>query len=166
MSRQQQRASYKNMGRSQVYVEGNTVRKFDTLPQMQQQEESRREQQRRVNRQAKANSQQALGMSFSYVFFLTLASVLTVAVFAIYIQLQADNHNRMSHIASLEGQVLQLTIDNDAEMKRVESSVSLDEIKKTAMNEMGMVYPSQEQIVYFTVDVEDYMNQYQDIPEK
>lgn len=34
------------------------------------------------------------------------------------------------------------------------------------MNELGMVYPQKEQIEYFEVEEDDYMNQYENIPER
>lgn len=166
MSRQQQRVAYKNMGRTQAYVDGNTVRKLDTMPQMQPQEERQREQQRRVKTRTRVQQKQAVQMGFGYAVFLTVVVALIGAVGAFYIQLQADNNKRMSHITSVEGQILEMQITNDAAVKKIESSINLEEVKNIAIKEMGMVYPSQEQIEYLPVDVDDYMNQYQDIPEK
>ena len=34
------------------------------------------------------------------------------------------------------------------------------------MEELGIVYPSENQIQYFEVKEDDYMNQYEDIPER
>ena len=42
----------------------------------------------------------------------------------------------------------------------------MDEVRNKALNDMGMIYPTKDQIIYYNVDNEDYMNQYQDIPEK
>lgn len=176
MSRQQRRTSYleRNQRRAQVYVEGNTVRRLNAVPEREYREEreaqergkKEREQERRARHAAQRNRERAMQMSPAYLVFLTLAVILTVGVCTCYIQLQSDISSRMRNIASLETQILDLQMENDAAMKRIETSVNLDEIKETAMNEMGMVYPGEEQIVYFTVDMDDYMNQYQDIPEK
>lgn len=176
MSRQQGRTSYieKNQRRTQAYVEGNTVRRLNTMPEreygadreIRERENREREQDRRARRAAQKNRERAMQMSPAYLVFLTLAVILTVGVCVCYIQLQSDISSRMRNIASLESQILDLQMENDAAMKRIETSVDLDEIKNTAMNEMGMVYPGEEQIIYFTVDTNDYMNQYQDIPEK
>lgn len=171
MSRQQGRTSYleRNQRKAQAYVEGNTVRKLNAVPEREYREERERrerEQDRRARHAAQRNRERAMQMSPAYLVFLTLSVILTVGVCACYIQLQSDISSRMRNIASLESQILDLQMENDAAMKRIETSVNLDEIKETAMNEMGMVYPGEEQIVYFTVDTNDYMNQYQDIPEK
>ena len=43
-------------------------------------------------------------------------------------------------------------------------SVDLDSIRNTAMTEYGMSYAKESQIVYYTVNDDDYMNQYSEIP--
>ena len=44
------------------------------------------------------------------------------------------------------------------------TTTNLSEIKDKAINELGMVYATNSQIVYYSVDGSDYMSQYQDIP--
>ena len=61
---------------------------------------------------------------------------------------------------------MQIKTDNDARLKRIETSVDLDYIKDVAMNQLGMKYAQEGQIVYYTVDNSNYMNQYSDIPQK
>ena len=89
-----------------------------------------------------------------------------VGVCGVYLKLQSDITSRMKTVAALENQVTDLKTDNDATLKRINTSIDLETVKNTAINELGMVYPSKEQIVYFQIDTADYMNQYEDIPEK
>lgn len=168
MSRQQVQRAYtdRNTGRNRAYVEGNTVRKLDVMPERERREVNEREKNRQAERAARVNRERAMQMNPGYILFLTMAVFMTVGVCVLYIQLQSEINSRMRNVAALESQILDLQTDNDAALKRIETSVNLDEIKNTAINEMGMVYPGQDQIVYFTVDTNDYMNQYQDIPEK
>lgn len=177
MARQEIRTSYnidrrngtqKNNGRSSIYVEGNTVRKLNTMPERAPREERERvrERQQRISRSVQENRRRALQMSPGYVLFLTAAVALTLGVCAMFIQLQSEISTRMRNVAALESQILDMKTDNDATMNRIETSVNMEDIKNAAMNELGMVYPGQDQIVYFEVDANDYMNQYQDIPEK
>ena len=51
-------------------------------------------------------------------------------------------------------------------MKRLSTSVDLNTVKDVAMNQLGMVYAGKDQIIYYSVDEDDYMNQYGEIPEK
>lgn len=72
----------------------------------------------------------------------------------------------MKSVAVLESQVADIKADNDANLKRINTSVDLESIRNKAVNELGMVYPAKDQIIYFQIDQTDYMNQYEDIPEK
>lgn len=129
------------------------------------QEREREEELRKRRRAAARNQAKALRMSKSYVVFLTMA----VTVFGIfcgaYIKLQSDVTARMKKIASLESQVTDLKADNDEAYKRINTAVDLDAIKAKAIDELGMFYATQDQIVYYSVDKTDYMNQYNEIPQ-
>ena len=168
MNREEQKASYKNenMGRGQEYVEGNTVRKLEPLPLTRPQEETQRQKQQSVHSKTETKREPAVQMGFGYAFFFTVAIVLIAAVGVMYIRLQTENNNRISNIASMQSQILKLKTVNDAELKRIEAAINLEEVKEVAIQQMGMVYPSAEQIEYIEIQENDYMNQYQDIPEK
>lgn len=153
-----------NSYRQREYIEGNTVRKLETAPRRER-ERQQPEKKRKIDRATSANRERSMQLNPGYIVFLTLALVLTVGICVTYIGLQADAKNRMRNIASLENQALNLKTDNDAALKRIETSVDMEAIKTVAINELGMTYPSSEQINYFEVETNDYMNQYQDIPE-
>ena len=59
-----------------------------------------------------------------------------------------------------------ITTDNAATRKRIETSVDLNHVKDIAVNQLGMVYASSNQIMYYEIANDDYMNQYSDIPSK
>lgn len=153
------------------YVEGNTVRRMEAAPDIRRKletEEERqrsREQRKRQNR-AKRNQQRALQMNKSYVFFLTFAVGIVAMTAAYTVQLQADINTKMDTVASLKSQVEELKADNDSAEKKLESTIDLDSIKDIAINQLGMVYPAKDQIVYYDIKKSDYMNQYEDIPSK
>jgi hypothetical protein len=134
------------------YINGNTVRELETSPARKPKENPREneEQKRRARRKnaARRNRERALYMSKGYV------------------KVQADVTQRMKTIASLESQITDLRADNDANYKRITTSVDLNEIKDIAMNQLGMTYASEDQIIYYSVENSNYMDQYSDIPEK
>ena len=156
----------KRAPQTEEYVEGNTVRKVERVPRYEEQDRGH-QQKRNVSHTVtvRRNQEKALRMSKSYVVFLTMA----VTVFGIfcgaYIKLQSDVTARMKKIASLESQVTDLKADNDEAYKRINTAVDLDAIKEKAINELGMFYATQDQIVYYSVDKTDYMNQYNEIPQ-
>jgi cell division protein FtsL len=152
------------------YINGNAVRELEAASarKPQQNPKETEEQKRRVRRQhaARRNRERALYMSKGYVTFLTLC-VAVSAVFAVtYVKLQSDVSNRMKTIAALESQITDLKADNDANYKRITTSVDLNEVKDIAMNQLGMTYATEDQIIYYSVENSNYMDQYSDIPQK
>ena len=128
-------------------------------------EEAQREEQKRRNRSiARRNQERVAHMNLGYVFFLSLAVVVIGAASGLYIHLQSNITGHLETISSLESQVTDLKADNDATEKRINTSVDIASVKDIAMNQLGMVYASADQIVHYSVDKEDYMDQYEDIP--
>ena len=161
----------RNQNRRNYYVEGNAVRKMEAMPDYREErrireEREREEQQRSRQRAARRARERELRNSRSYVGFLTMAVVVFGIFAGTYIKIQSDITSRMKSIASLESQIADLKADNDDAYKRISTSVDLDYVKDVAINELGMFYATEEQIVYYTVDKDDYMNQYSDIPTK
>lgn len=155
----------------QYRVDGNTVRRVEAEPdyrrqQRERQEKEERENLRRRRRAAARNREKELRMSKSYVVFLTMAVTVFGVFCGSYIKLQSDVTARMKAIAKLESQITDLKADNDEAYKRINTTVDLDGIRNTAINELGMFYATEDQIVYYSVDRSDYMNQYTEIPQK
>ena len=72
----------------------------------------------------------------------------------------------MKNISALESEIADLKTDNDTTLKRINTSVDLNQIKEKAIGELGMVYASQDQVAYYSIEDTDYMTQYSDIPAK
>lgn len=162
------------LNRSYTYIDGNTVRRMDAMPDNWEQEQERRrereqreirERQRRRRQRAIArrNQDRALVMNRSYVVFLTFAAILTCITAGFYIKLQSDVTIHLESIAALETSVNQMKSDNDATEKRLATAVKLADVKSQAL-ELGMTYPTQDQIVYYEIDGADFMSQYSEIP--
>ena len=98
--------------------------------------------------------------------FLTMAVLVIGVISVLYIRIQADLTERMHNISRLESQLSDVMIENEATRKRIETSVDLNHVKDVAVNQLGMVYASPDQIMYYEVSDDDYMNQYSDIPSK
>ncbi len=153
--------------KTNYYVDGNTVRRLEGEPEerrRKQLEIERKERQKKNRRVARRNQEKALRMSMGYVSFCTMAVLISCVVCVTYIQLQSDITSRMKHISTLESQITDLKADNDAAIKRIDLSTDLEDVKYKAIHELGMKYAGPGQIVYYTVEDSDYMNQYSDIP--
>lgn len=152
------------------YINGSAVREMETSPVRRKRRPDKRqieEQKRKKHRRnaVRRNRQRALYMSKSYVFFLTLCVVVVAFSAAALIQIQSQVTRRMENIAVLESKITDLKADNDARYKEIVTSVDLDYIKDVAMNQLGMKYATEEQVIYYSVENNNFMDQYSDIPE-
>lgn len=103
-------------------------------------------------------------MSRGYVAFLTVCVLITAMTAVLFVRMQSQMTTRMKNVANLESQVTDLRADNDARYKSLTTSTDLENIKKIAMKKLGMKYPSEKQVIYYTVDNSNFMDQYEDIP--
>ena len=144
--------------RTQTYIDGNTVRKLEAAPDYRrEQEEKQREEIRQRNRRmAQKNQEKSAHMDLGYVAFLSVSLLVMCVAAVLYIRLQSGITTHLKTISALESQVAELKADNDAAEKRIETAVDLSTIKDIAMNQLGMSYAGPE----------DYMNQFEDIPNK
>lgn len=152
------------------YVNGSTVRQLDAQPvrreRIDRTQIQERQQKKRRRRALERNRARALYMSRGYVAFLTLCVGVVAFAAVSLIQIQSQVTQRMKHIAALESQITDLKADNDARYKEIITSVDLDYIKDVAINQLGMQYATEDQIIYYSVENNNFMDQYSDIPNK
>jgi hypothetical protein len=105
-------------------------------------------------------------MSLGYLLFLSFAMILMVGTLAFYLSVQSQITNSVKNIAALESQLNNLKQDNDEAYNRASGNVDLDEVKRIAIQEYGMTYASEGQIVtYSDGGGNDYVRQLAPIPE-
>ena len=92
---------------------------------------------------------------------LTVFYVVCIGLFIgsilVYINLQGDLSNSSDKIASLKTRYEQEKKDNDAELAAINNSIDNEEIRRIAIEKLGMHYASEGQVVEYT---EDYVNDY------
>lgn len=146
-------------GRNSAYVDGNTVRKLEEeivyAPRRPKQ----------LSNTARKNREKADHMSFGYVLFLACALLTAGFVLTGYIGLQSDITNSIKSISKLESQLNNLKLDNSENYSRITSSIDLEEVKRIAIQELGMKYAQEGQIITFSGEGSDYVRQVADIPE-
>ncbi|MCC8081034.1 MAG: hypothetical protein LIO80_03300 [Lachnospiraceae bacterium] len=170
-----------------MYIEGNTVHRQQaapnrrgTVPNRQEaapnrrqtaprrqpvlpektREEIIRDRERRLS--AKRNRERTMTINLSYVLFLTVVTAICFCACIVFVHLQSDITTHMSAITALETQISDLKSENEAAENRLESGMTLAEVKQRAA-ELGLVYPSSSQIQYYSIESNDYMNQYSDV---
>lgn len=159
-----------NRSRSLYYVEGSTVRKLDAEPKREYVPERKREaappkRKTKQQRRASAKVDKALAFDMRYTTFVVASVVIMVAacVMMLYMESKIDEQER--NITRMEAELEAIENDNAAFEMSLKNMYTLDEIYDVATNELGMVYAKKGQIVYYESANEDYVKQYQDVPE-
>ena len=94
----------------------------------------------------------------------TIAAAMVLWSCVTYLQLQAETTSRVKNIAALETELEDLKKENDDNYTRIMTSVDLDYIRDVAINELGMVYANEDQVILYDGGTKDYVRQSQDVP--
>lgn len=141
-----------------AYVEGNTVRKTSRRPQPELYSSSRRvvkEVPGSIRKSSHRTTTNAV-----YVIFLSVALFVMGYFCMSYLSLTSELSNSLTKIAELEGELTSLKAENDDFSNRINGNVDLEVIKKKAMNDLGMQYANDDQIVRYESDDTDFVRQY------
>lgn len=134
------------------YVHGNTARRLEVARPL----EAPRKQ---PGNEVRKNRDKARHMSAGYVLFLAAALCAAAFILVNYIQLQAELTNRTKSVARKESQLNSLRITNDEEYNKIINSINLEDIKRIAIGELGMVYAEEGQIIPYESKSYDYMRE-------
>lgn len=154
--RQRRYASYSHR------VEGNTVRKYNNDYDVVR--EIEREPKKQLSKQTRRNRERARFMNFGHVAFLFTCVCMAGVLLYGYLTLQSANTAAAAEVASLESRLNSLKLDNEEEYSRIMSSVNMEEIKVRAIEELGMQYAQEGQIIEVPCAADDYVRQYQAMP--
>ncbi len=139
--------------RNDAYVYGNTAR---ALRPVRQDERSPR----RHKSVSRKNIDRDTGMNPGFMIFMTLAMVLTGIVCVQYIRMQSSLTTYVGELSAMEMELQSLKAENDDYESRIKGAIGLENIKKRAMDELGMTYASDDQIVVYNSDGTDYVRQF------
>ena len=118
-----------------------------------------------VPNHVKRKRDKAAFMNAPYVLFLGLSLVAMVACSGMFLKLQSDVTAKTKSLARLESEVAAMTMSNDEEYARIMGAVDLEKIKQVAMEDLGMTYPDESQVVNFEDSDSDYVRQFGSIPQ-
>ena len=79
------------------------------------------------------------------------------------LSMQAMVAEQSTEITALQSRLEALTDDNNAYEARINGSLNLQSIRERALA-MGMVYPSEGQVLYYELSEDDYVRQYASVP--
>jgi cell division protein FtsL len=102
---------------------------------------------------------------FTYTAIIVLAFLVMVASSAYMLRLEQRVREQETNITKLSSQLDTLKSENMSYSDSLENMYTLDEIYKIATRELGMVYSTKGQIIYYDSANEDYVTQFEDVPE-
>ena len=143
------------------YFDGNTVRKSLELIETVRPLKKRKKQETELVEQPKTHPHT---LSLGFVLFLMLMLAVLMAGCIYYLGLRNDLTEHQSRITELESELSSLRTKNDEEYDRIMGSVDMEEVKRIAMDDLGMTYPGADQVVGISGTGGDYVRQYKDIP--
>lgn len=153
------------------YVEGSAA--WQIMPQQAMPRQIRSEEDERVRRRqtpetgrahARRRIIKAAPMNKGYIAVMAAAVLTACGLLMSYVKMQSDITNHINTISSLESRLNELKLSNDETYTKIMSSINLEEIKRIAVNELGMKYAKEGQVVQYTGEGNDYVRQYSDIP--
>ena len=147
--------------RMRSYEDGSAVRQEEIFIPGEERVPDRRR--RKVSRQVAQNRARARALDARFVLGLVAACILVMVSCVHFLQLRSRVITQTEHIASMETELSQLQADNDAYYSQVQSSLSLDSVKNTALNRLGLHYAGEDQIRYYNADDASYVRQYENV---
>lgn len=158
------------------YVDGNTVRKYHTYSQPDEDKEwlqeiyrdrdieIAREERARKSRERRLEDARSMSLAAFVVFAMAVAVMLYLCVG--YIQARSAVTSLSKEVVEKETEYNDLKAKNDSNQKEVESSVNLQKIYSIATKDLGMVFANNNQIVTYEDSESAYVRQYEDIEEE
>ena len=98
-------------------------------------------------------------MSFQRVIFMLALIVVMTVILVSYITLQAEVTATSQQIASKEQELTQLKAENDATYNDINDSISLEEVRRRAIQDLGMKYADRNQVVIYSGTEKDSVHQ-------
>lgn len=158
------KGSMRSGNRKELYVFGNTVRELNVErnPEIERQVEGQRD----FNQRRRREQEYASSMNKGYVQFLVAMVAVVSLAMGSFMFLTTKISKIQSELAKASERTIALSRDNDDYERRIERAINIDEVRRIAMEELGMVYPSEGQIVNYACEESDYVRQYAQVPQE
>ena len=145
------------------YEYGSAVRKL--RPQWEQQENPRPQ---IVDHPQQAPQKKTLVGADIFAMMLLVATIsMTLYMCISYLRVQSDITQLNKAITAMEKEIASVSKENDAVAAVLENEITdMEYIYQMAVGVLGMVYPNNNEVVYYEQQDKGYFRQYQDLPEK
>ena len=151
--------------REMYYVDGSTAKKMSAQPDYVYEKQRQQTVQPKKQQKVSASADRALAFNLKYTLFVVTSVFIMVAACVTMLVMEGKVNEQQNRINMLQAELETIQDDNAAYKVSLDNMYSLEDIYNVAINELGMVYARKGQIVYYESANEDYVKQYQDVPE-
>ena len=153
-----------NTARKQAYTGQQAMRDYSAVPERRREAPIPRRPVPAPERQIHRQPRHMSGISMATLFILTIAIAATLYFCIEYLMLQHEVSNMEKSIVSMENNLNTMRNENDAAYEQINMVYDLDYVYSIAVEELGMVYPNNNEVITFEGTDESYVRQYADIP--
>lgn len=129
--------------------------------------ETRVQKERPVNPEKEAaiqrNKERLQVFDWKYTVITAVAVIICAAAALVYLGGRVHLNNLSSEISSLKSEKEELLSEQNALQTEIDKNINLDEIRTFAEEELHMVYPGPEQVIYYNSSTSDYFRQYESV---
>ena len=145
------------------YIDGTAVRKIQPVRSPQEEQITRRTIKEEPKRKAKPKRSPAIG----FLEFVILAGAMALTLFTAvdYLSVQSGNVALKKQITTLQSELTIITNDNNVSLNHINTTLDLEKVFNEAVEDLGMVFPNNNQIITYKSVVSEYVRQYDRIPE-
>lgn len=148
--------------KKEYYIDGTAARKLQVLPDYEREQQAPRPQV--TERPAKAPNL-SHGIDFISMILLAAAMAITLYLCYNYLQVQGSIVQYERDIAVLSEQVNKIAAENAALEDSLNGDIDWENVYLTAVGELGMVYPNNNEVITYQSTENGHVIQYKDIPE-
>lgn len=105
----------------------------------------------------------ALDFDWKFTVIATLAASMILACSIFYVRGTVTLHNLYGQVTDLKAEKTRLLGKQTALEAEIDKAMNLNEIRTYARNNLGMVYPGKDQVIYYTDSNNDYIRQYESV---
>ena len=144
-------------------VDGTAARQLQVVPEYEREQEQITRP--RVTESPRRAPKLSHGIDFVSMTLLVAAMAITLYLCYNYLQVQGNIVQLERDVAVLEQELDTVLAENAALEDNLNGQVNWDEVYRTAVGELGMVYPNNNEVITYESTEQGHVIQYKDIPE-
>jgi len=147
--------------RRMYYVDGTAARQLQVVPDYEREQEQKKGPQ--IEKRPSKTPKLSHGIDFISMILLVVAMAITLSLCYNYLQVQGNIVQLERDVLLLSQEVDRISAENAALEDSLNSTVDWEDVYMTAVGELGMVYPNNNEVITYSSTSNGYVIQYQDI---